>query len=183
MEESTRHDQEVLRHLEDRFTKMAQFIATTTKRNDQILGEIQAQIKELSGNNHITPYSNQSATIGKIAIALSKAQKEIGLATATGTTGRSNATALTMTDILEACSHVLEKHELSVAFDWAYNELEHEILIIKLLHSSGEWLANGTLLLAEKTMPNEAEYQKKRSAAITYVMKNLLRTKLCIGKE
>lgn len=152
-----------IEELDARFNKMAQFIAH------------QKNIPSIP--------SFQSPTIGKIAAALSKAQKEIGLASATGTTGRSNATALTMSDLLEAATPVLEKYELAVSFDWAYNEHEHEILIIKLVHSSGEWMSNATLLEALKTMPNEPEYQKKRSAAITYVMKNLLRTKLCIGKE
>lgn len=154
-----------MEEIDARFNKMAQYIA---QQKQNILLAIP---------------SAQSPTIGKIAAVLSKAQKEIGLASATGTTGHSNKTALTMSDMLEAATPVLEKNELAVSFDWAYNEHEHEILIIKILHSSGEWLSNATLLETLKTMPSENEYQKKRSAAITYVMKNLFRTKLCIGKE
>ncbi len=167
--------------LKARLDKMANHAMIVAKEIDKDFQEIWSAINDKPMT--LTTYSRQSPSIGFISMALSKAQKEMGLANATGSTGRQNSTSLSMGDMLETAMPVLEKHELAVTFDWSYNEHEHEILIIKLCHSSGEWLESGTLLLTEKTMVGEPEFQKRRSGAITYVMKNLFRTKLCIGKE
>ena len=172
-----------IEELETRLNKMAQFVSTLTKKNDEEIGEIWTKINEKGNRGPTTVYSYQSPTIGKLALSLSKAQSKFCLIEATGSTGRSNTHALTLADMFPAVMPVLAEHGLAVTFDLTYNEHEDEILILKLIHESGEWMSTGALLMADKTMPNEPEQQKKRNSATTYLMKNMFRTKLCIGKE
>lgn len=126
---------------------------------------------------------NKSDTVGKIVLALSKAQKEMGITTGTGSTGRGNATSAAMPDLLETAVPVMERHELAYTFHVGCNEYGQGVITLFLGHSSGEWFETTDLLHEDRTMVNESEFQKRKGGAITYMMKNMFRAMLGMGKE
>lgn len=126
---------------------------------------------------------NQSPTIGKIALALSKAQGSMKLVSATGKVGMGDSKSADLGDLMLVAVPALEANELAILFSVENNEFGEGIIEAKLVHSSGEWFSSCQLLQEYETMPQEREYQKKRNAATTYCMKNMYRTMLGMGKE
>lgn len=148
---------------------------------------LQEQISVISGTPKITKTyirkENQSPTIGKIAIALSKAQGAMKLVSATGKVGMGDSKSADLGDLMLVAVPALEANELAILFAVENNEFGEGIIEAKLVHSSGEWFSSCQLLREDETMPQEREYQKKRNAATTYCMKNMYRTMLGMGKE
>jgi hypothetical protein len=159
-----------------RLDNMAKAFKSVLERLDHLEGE-----QKITKTYSIRP--SQSETIGKVALALSKAQGAMKPATATGSVGMGNSTSANLGDLMEVASAHLRDNELAVVFDLSNNEFGEGMISAKLVHSSGEWLSSHCLLMEFDTMPNEKEFQKKRSAAITYSMKNLYRSLLGISKE
>lgn len=126
---------------------------------------------------------NQSPAIGKIALALSKAQGSMKLVSATGKVGMGDSKSADLGDLMLVAVPALEAHELALLFCIENNEYGEGTIEAKLVHSSGEWFSSCQLLREDETMPQEREYQKKRNAATTYCMKNMYRTMLGMGKE
>lgn len=126
---------------------------------------------------------NQSATIGHIALALSKAKGSMKLATATGNVGMGNSKSADLGDLMQVAEPALAANELAITFDIYDNEHGEGAIECKLIHSSSEWLSSHWLLMEYDTMPNEKEIQKKRGSAITYCMKNMYRARLGLGVD
>jgi len=123
-------------------------------------------------------FPNKSETIGKIAAALSKAQREIGGVSGSGTANRGSFT--TLEDMEEAASPVLDKYELSVSCQLSTNELGEFILVMVLGHSSGEWFESRALLREEDASQSLPLHQKIGSAE-KYLKRYMYRAMLCLA--
>lgn len=167
------------RKLTERFNTMAKSFVDMRSKVDQISDVVDD--KRFNRIYHVRP--NKSESIGKIILALSKAQKEMGVTTGTGATGRGNATTANMPDLLETAVPAMERHELAYSFHVGSNEYGQGTITLLLGHSSGEWFEVTDFLHEDRTMVNEQEFQKRKGGAITYMMKNMFRAMLGMGKE
>ena len=168
-----------LKPINERLKRMAEIYSTLLER----IEDIDAKIEEPRLRLIRTVQPTQSDTIGKLALALSKAQKAMGLVSKTGEVGRGNSKSADLADLLVVAVPALEANELSVTYGVGYNEYGEETLKMTLIHSSGEWISSVAFLRADDTMKNEQEFQKRRGGAITYLMKNMYRAMLCLGAE
>ena len=166
-----------------RLDNMAKAFKGMLDKVDTLADHIDAIGEQPRINKTYIRKENQSPTIGKIAMALSKAQGAMKLVKATGTVGMGNATSADLGDLMIIAVPALEANELALFFHIENNEFGEGVIEAKLIHSSGEWFSSCLLLREDDTMPQEREYQKKRNAATTYCMKNLYRSMLGMGKE
>jgi hypothetical protein len=166
-----------------RVENMAKAFKGVLERLDLLADQMTAVSEQPRITKTYVVKESQSATIGKIAMALSKAQGSMKLAAPTGNVGMGNSKSADLGDLMEVAVPALEANELAVTFDVRNNEHGEGTIEMKLIHSSGEWLSSHCLLMEWDTMPNEKEFQKKRGGAITYCMKNMYRAMLGMGKE
>lgn len=181
--------------LKDGLIKLKQRIdqmAKSAKDNQALVNEnsikIWAEIKDIASvidkplqkTYIIRP--RHSETIAALAGALAKAQGAMSLAETSGSSGKGGSSA-NMGDLIQAAVPHLSANDLAVSFWIDKNEFGEGICLMKLLHSSGEWLEAESLLMEDETMKNEIEYQKRRGGAITYTMKNMYRAMICLGKD
>ncbi len=160
-----------------RLDKMAKAFGELSKKTE----DIDSRTIASKPANVFTLRPQQSSTTGKLALALSKAQKEMGLARPTGSNGRGGASA-TLEDLLETAVPYLEANELSVMFLPWCTDLEQEVVTIRLTHSSNEYCETTNMLFADAS-DAKMDFQQKRTSALTYTMKNMYRALLCMGSE
>ena len=84
---------------------------------------------------------DQSMTVGKIALALSKAQKEIMGAKKGSVNPFFKSGYADLYTVIESCREVLSKNEIAFVQG---NRFEGGVFLVvtKLIHSSGEWLSS-----------------------------------------
>ena len=98
---------------------------------------------------------DQSRTVGKIALALSKAQSEIMGAKKGSVNPFFKSGYADLYAVIESCREVLAKNE--IAFVQGNRFKDGVFLVVtKLIHSSGEWLSSEMAL----PMPKDANAQK-----------------------
>ena len=84
---------------------------------------------------------DQSKTVGKIALALSKAQSEIMGATKGSVNPFFKSGYADLYAVIESCREILAKNE--IAFVQGNRFKDGVFLVVtKLIHSSGEWLSS-----------------------------------------
>lgn len=160
-----------------------------TKLNERLNGmgklmlEANARMEQAVINANNKPivrltFPNKSETIGKIASALSHAQREFGGVAGSGTANRGTFT--TLEDMQEATTPILEKYELSVACQMITNELGEFVLIMTLGHVSSEWFESRALLREEDASQSLPLHQKIGSAE-KYLKRYMYRAMLCLA--
>lgn len=91
-----------------------------------------------------------SPTVGKIALALSKAQHEIEGAVKNSDNPFFKSKYAGMDSFIEACRGPLHKNELAISQMPSVGEEGRTVLVTLLLHSSGEWLKSITPVIQSK---------------------------------
>ena len=109
---------------------------------------------EIEQNIDRRTVEDQSKSVGKIALALSKAQSEIMGAKKGSVNPFFNNTYADLHAVIESCKNILSKHE--IAFVQGNRFKDGVFLVVtKLIHSSGEWLSSEMAL----PMPKGANAQ------------------------
>ena len=91
---------------------------------------------------------DQSTSISKIALALSKVQSEL-IGAKKNAKGHFDNTYADLHAVIESCKHILSKHE--IAFVQGNRFKDGVFLVVtKLIHSSGEWLSSEMALPVPK---------------------------------
>ena len=125
----------------------------------------------------VNPHCSES--VGKIASALSKAQREFGGISGSGAANRGTFT--TLEDMEEITTPILEKYELAVTPMLVHNEHGEFVQVMRLSHSSGEWFES-RLLLKEDSIPgNGLTLHQKVGAAEKYLKRYMYRNILCLA--
>lgn len=172
-----------LNNSDGRLDNMAKAFKEVLGKIDLLFAQQASLIEQPRINKTYIKRDNQSPTIGKIALALSKAQGAMKLVEATGKVGMGDSKSASLGDLRFVAAPALDANELSLLFCVENNEYGEGTLEAKLVHSSGEWFSSYQLLKEDETMIKEAEYQKRRNAATTYCMKNMYRAILGMGEE
>lgn len=172
-----------LSNSDGRVDNMAKAFKNLFDKVEDIAEQMTALVGQQRINKTYIKRDNQSPTIGKIALALSKAQGAMKLVEATGKVGMGDSKSASLGDLRFVAAPALDANELSLLFCVENNEYGEGTLEAKLVHSSGEWFSSYQLLKEDETMIKEAEYQKRRNAATTYCMKNMYRAILGMGEE
>jgi hypothetical protein len=118
----------------------------------------------------------QSATIGKLAEALSKAQAELGPVVKGAKNPFFKSNYAKLSDIIDVIREPLEHHGLAFCQPLR-EEGENTYLVTKLLHTSGEWIMGEMKLL-----PTKKDMQGVASA-ITYAKRYSLVAMVGLAEE
>lgn len=98
---------------------------------------------------------NKSATIGKLALALSKAQAELKGAVKDSANQFFKSKYADLESCWEACKEALSKNELSVSQVMGFIPEAGPTLTTTLMHSSGEWIEGTQPLCAKGVTPQD----------------------------
>ena len=114
--------------------------------------ENQTKTEEVKEYNIV---EDQSKTVGKIALALSKAQSEIMGATKGSVNPFFKSGYADLYAVIQSCRETLSKNEIAFVQG---NRFKSGVFLVvtKLIHSSGEWLSTEMAL----PMPKDANAQK-----------------------
>jgi len=171
--------QNAITKLHDRFNGMGKVVIESKESWLKLNARLEQIIAEAAQKPVIRlTFPNKSATIGKIAAALSNAQQEIGGISASGTANRGLFT--TMEDMEEVCAPILKAYELAVSCQLITNELGEFVLIMTLSHSSGEWFESRALI-REDQASSSLPFHQKIGYAEKYFKRYMYRTMLCLA--
>jgi hypothetical protein len=158
--------------LNERLNGMGKLMLEANARLEQIV--VDAALKPAIRQMH----PNASPTTGKIAVALSNAQQEIGGIAGSGSANRGSFT--TLEDMEEACAPILKNYELSVACHLITNELGEFVLVMRLGHSSDEWYESRALIRDDQAQAS-LPFHQKIGYAEKYMKRYMYRAMLCLA--
>lgn len=169
-------------------SRLEESISKTNERIDKmakVIIERERQILSIINDNSkdrvyiVRP--TQTEKVGALALALSKAQKEMGGVARTGSGNRGSFAS--MIDFEEAANPILEKYELSVAFQLDTNEYGEFVLRCKLMHSSDQWLENTVILHEDKALNPGDKIHAKVAAAEKSLRRYMFRAILNLAED
>ena len=158
--------------LNERFSGMGKAVMDGNARLEQVVSDAVQPVRI----RQVAP--TQSASIGQISAALSKAQREIGGIRGSGTANRGSFT--TLEDMEEACAPVLEKYELAISPKLITNEFGEYVQVMTLSHSSDEWFESRALL-NEEAAGSSLPLHQKIGYSEKYLKRYMYRTMLCLA--
>lgn len=159
--------------LHERLNGMGKLMLESNTSMIQILD----MAKQPPKSHLVAPHCSEST--GKIAAALSKAQREFGGISGSGAANRGTFT--TLEDMEEITTPILEKYELSVTPMLIYNEHGDFVQVMRLNHSSGEWFESRLILNEEAIPGNGLTLHQKVGAAEKYLKRYMYRNILCLA--